>query len=236
MNNLFHHPALSNILAKATFPPDNQLAHVVNGERNKLLLSLANTGKENFTLLNAAASYHDPAQHWALELGLTIWANLRDDATGGVHRVVAYNETVTVVEPMASLFDLKALVMYLILAATIAGLSYLAYETLSARYFPKPPTTSRASKKSTSSSSTVQGSSDKVLVATDGKGQGGYPASVQPYEEEWIPEHLTRKTGGGAATRRKTTGAGVAVGAGEVTSGGEGEKGRAVKGKGKGRK
>lgn len=66
MNNLFHHPSLSNVLAKATFPPDNQLAHVVNGERNKLLLSLANTGKENYTLLNAAASYHDPARQWAL--------------------------------------------------------------------------------------------------------------------------------------------------------------------------
>jgi translocon-associated protein subunit alpha len=133
--------------------------------------------------------------------------------------------------------------MYLILAAALAGLSYMAYETLSARYFPsltgKP--TSRSTKKST----TVQGTGDKVLVATDGKGKGGYPASVQPYEEEWIPEHLTRKTGGGAgggATRRKTatvTSAGEgAVSAGEVTSGGEGEKKKVGggKGKGKGRK
>jgi hypothetical protein len=71
MNNLFHHPSLSNVLAKATFPPDNQLAHVVNGERNKLLLSLANTGKENYTLLNAAASYHDPARQWALVSSLS---------------------------------------------------------------------------------------------------------------------------------------------------------------------
>ncbi|KAJ9125132.1 hypothetical protein QFC22_000086 [Naganishia vaughanmartiniae] len=241
MNNLFHHPTLSNVLAKATFPPDNQLAHVVNGQRNKLLLSLANTGKENYTLLSAAASYHDPAQHWALELGLTVWANLRD-AAGGVHRVVAYNETVTVVEPVGSLFDVQALFMYLILAAAIAGLSYLAYETLSARYFPSlsgKPTTGR---KSTTTTSTVKGtSSGKVLVATDGKGKGGYPASVQPYEEEWIPEHLTRKSGG-AVKRKTTTTATVAgegaVSAGEMTSGGEGEKKKlgAGKGKGKGRK
>jgi hypothetical protein len=45
------------------------------------------------------------------ELGLTIWANLKD-AAGGVHRVVAYNETVTVVEPVGSLFDLKACVSF----------------------------------------------------------------------------------------------------------------------------
>lgn len=122
--------------------------------------------------------------------------------------------------------------MYLILAAAFAGLSYMAYETLSARYFPAAKPNSRSTKKGTHA--------EKVVVATDGKGQGGYPASVQPYEEEWIPEHLTRKAGG--ATRRKTTAAAAgesgAVSGGEVTSGGEGEKRKvgAGKGKGKGRK
>lgn len=66
MNNIFHQDRLANVVAQANFPPENPLAHVVNGERNRLLLSLANGGKENFTLVNAAASYHDVGKDWAL--------------------------------------------------------------------------------------------------------------------------------------------------------------------------
>jgi hypothetical protein len=77
MNNIFHHNGLANVAAQATFPPENPFAHVVNGERNKLLLSLANTGTSNFTLVNAAASYHDPAQNWALVSRLDVDRELR---------------------------------------------------------------------------------------------------------------------------------------------------------------
>jgi translocon-associated protein subunit alpha len=168
-----------------------------------------------------------------------------------MHRLVAYNSTVTVVEPASSIFDLKlyvqtralsqprrliclfhSLFMYLILAAGLAGLAYLAYEQLSARYFPKPVV------KRTKVSRSVSGtSSEKVLVATDGKGQGGYPASVQPYEEEWIPEHLIKKGDTRRRVKRGTTsdGEGITSG-GEATSGAESEKKKAGKGKGKGKK
>ncbi|KAJ9104797.1 hypothetical protein QFC19_003938 [Naganishia cerealis] len=277
MNNIFHHAGLANVVAHADFPPENPLAHVVNGERNRLLLSLANAGPDNFTLVNAAASYHDPARDWALlsnttaskynipliagsnftlpfqvysefrpqELGLTVWANLKD-ASGAMHRMVAYNSTVTVVEPQNSLFDIqlyaqsmtlgRPLFMYLILAAALGGLSYLAYQTLSARYFPKS-STSGGKRFKKSSSATVQGTGEKVVVATDGKGQGGYPASVQPYEEEWIPEHLRSK---GETRRRVKTATSEAEGGvtsgGEATSGAEGERKKGAKGKGKGKK
>jgi translocon-associated protein subunit alpha len=40
------------------------------------------------------------------DVGLTIWANLKD-AAGDMHRLIAYNSTVTVVEPAASIFDIK---------------------------------------------------------------------------------------------------------------------------------
>jgi translocon-associated protein subunit alpha len=39
---------------------------VVNGEKNNLLIHLANNGNRNYTLVSAAASFHDPAKHWAL--------------------------------------------------------------------------------------------------------------------------------------------------------------------------
>lgn len=120
--------------------------------------------------------------------------------------------------------------MYLILAAALAGIAYLAWQSLSAKYFPKP-TTKRAGR-------TVQGSGEKMVVATDGKGQGGYPASAQPYEEEWIPEHLKNKGDARRRAGKKGTtsdGEGVTSG-GEATSGGEGEKKKAGKSKNKGKK
>jgi hypothetical protein len=77
MNNIFHQDRLANVVAQANFPPENPLAHVVNGERNRLLLSLANGGKENFTLVNAAASYHDLGKDWALVSVVTAIAEAR---------------------------------------------------------------------------------------------------------------------------------------------------------------
>jgi translocon-associated protein subunit alpha len=120
--------------------------------------------------------------------------------------------------------------MYLILAAALAGIAYLAYEAFAAKYFTKPVVKRNAR--------SVQGSGEKVVVATDGKGQGGYPASAQPYEEEWIPEHLKNKGDARRRTVKKGTtsdGEGVVSG-GEITSGGEGGKKTAGKSKGKGKK
>ena len=120
--------------------------------------------------------------------------------------------------------------MYVILAAALAGIAYLAWQSLSAKHFPKP-TTKRAGRN-------VQGSGEKVIVATDGKGQGGYPASAQPYEEEWIPEHLKNKGDARRRAGKKGTtsdGEGITSG-GEATSGGEGDKKKAGKSKSKGKK
>ena len=39
---------------------------ITNGEANKLLIHLANGSKNNYTIVSAAASYHDPARNWAL--------------------------------------------------------------------------------------------------------------------------------------------------------------------------
>jgi hypothetical protein len=100
--------------------------------------------------------------------------------------------------------------MYLILAAALAGIAYLAYETFAAKYFTKPVVKRNAR--------SVQGSGEKVVVATDGKGQGGYPASAR-----------TVKKG------TTSDGEGVVSG-GEITSGGEGGKKTAGKSKGKGKK
>jgi len=39
---------------------------VVNGESNAIALHLVNAGTNNYTLLSASSSFHNPANNWAL--------------------------------------------------------------------------------------------------------------------------------------------------------------------------
>lgn len=41
-------------------------AVVVNGEQNNMLISVQNTGTNNYTLVSASASYHDHSKDWKL--------------------------------------------------------------------------------------------------------------------------------------------------------------------------
>ncbi|KAJ3510124.1 hypothetical protein NLJ89_g4859 [Agrocybe chaxingu] len=92
----------------------------------------------------------------------------------GTHKVEVYDSIVTVVDPDFSIFDLKLLSTYAIVAAILGGLSYLAYRTFVPQ--TKKP---RGKKASAPSVSAPVG----TVTAT---GVGGY-------QEEWIPEHHLRK-------------------------------------------
>jgi hypothetical protein len=39
---------------------------VVNGQQNQMILKFINSGTGNYTIVNAAASYHDVGKNWAL--------------------------------------------------------------------------------------------------------------------------------------------------------------------------
>ena len=39
---------------------------VVNGQQNQMILKFINSGTGNYTIVNAAASYHDVEKNWAL--------------------------------------------------------------------------------------------------------------------------------------------------------------------------
>ena len=39
---------------------------VVNGQQNQMILKFINSGTGNYTIVNAAASYHDVGKDWAL--------------------------------------------------------------------------------------------------------------------------------------------------------------------------
>lgn len=44
---------------------------ITNGQNNDLVIQLSNTGAENYTLVSAAASYHDPTKDWKLVKNVT---------------------------------------------------------------------------------------------------------------------------------------------------------------------
>lgn len=48
------------ILVSAAFPEDNPFGHVVNGEKNKISLSVENKSQRNVTLTSVAGSFHNP--------------------------------------------------------------------------------------------------------------------------------------------------------------------------------
>lgn len=186
-----------------------------NGASNPLTVAIHNNGKEATNLVALGASWHDTEKYWKLvknqtatkfnvpleaganltapfrvhsefkpkDLGLTIWADLKNGAQ--LTRVIAFNSTVSVVEPAASWFDPQVLFAYLVVSAALLGGAYLAFTT-----FVAPP----KSKKRRVVSTPV------VVEATPEKGK---------YEEDWIPaihKAKTRRSGantpasGGEAT------------------------------------
>jgi copper(I)-binding protein len=45
---------------------------VVNGEQNNMFITVQNSGENNYTLVSASASYHDPAKDWKLVRNATV--------------------------------------------------------------------------------------------------------------------------------------------------------------------
>ncbi|EPT01344.1 hypothetical protein FOMPIDRAFT_1023270 [Fomitopsis schrenkii] len=219
------------ILAIAQFPEDNAFGHVVNGERNKIILSVENQSDRNITIKSIAGSFHHPESNKLvkntsalaydvlliekakIQLPYAFYSEFKTgdlrlniwldhEADGNKYRVTAYDSIITVVEPETSWFDFKALITYLITSSFLGGLGYYAYFA----FIPQPK------KKRTPAVSAPIG----TVTATSAGG----------YQEEWIPEHHLKKP-----KQRKTRASGAP--SGDETSGAElsGTEGRKRKGK-----
>jgi hypothetical protein len=220
------------IVATAAFPESNPFSHVVNGEKNTLTVTVENKSSKNVTLLNIAGALVHPDTNallknlTSLKYGVTLLEGLKlqipytfhseykpgdhrlnvwveHESEDGVFKVEAFDSVVTVVDPPLSIFDLKLLSTYAIVAGLLGGLLYLAYIT----FVPQPKKTRAKKAPSTDAVSSPVG----TVTAT---GAGGY-------QEEWIPEHHLRKGKGkkqGAASGDDLSGA--------ETSGAEGGKRR----------
>ncbi|KAF7301166.1 hypothetical protein MIND_00681100 [Mycena indigotica] len=190
------------VLVTASFPETNAFGHIVNGEKNTINLAVENKSGKNVTLLSVGGAFLNAQTETLVknltamtfkvplidsvrlqvpyvfysefkpgDIRLTIWL---DHTLGNeTIRVDAFDSIVTVVEPDVSLFDFKMITTYLMTAALLGGLGYVAYLS----FGPKP--TRKSKKRSVPEVSAPVG----TVTAT---GAGGY-------QEEWIPEHHKRK-------------------------------------------
>ncbi|KAJ7179633.1 hypothetical protein C8R46DRAFT_1074335 [Mycena filopes] len=236
------------VIVTASFPPSNPFSHIVNGEKNTITLTVENKSGKNITLLSVGGALYNvntdalvknlTAVTFAVplidsvklqvpftffsecpgDIRLNVW--LDHTLEGAPVRVGAYDAVVTIVEPEISVFDFKMISTYLVTAALLAGLVYLAYGAFG------PKRSSRPKRK-------LAPSAVSAPVGTvTASGASGY-------EEEWIPEHHK------VSQRKRTKSATSATAAGTLTSGDEfselsaGELSspeKEKKGKGKGRK
>ncbi|KAG6844950.1 hypothetical protein H0H87_002064 [Tephrocybe sp. NHM501043] len=138
-------PAIS---VTANFPEANPFGHVVNGEKNSLLLSVENKSGRNVTLVNVAGSVSHPEtsrlvknltttkfgiplqEGIKLEVPYVFYSELKPgdirlnvwlehSVDGQTYRVSAYDSIVTIVEPELSILDFK---LYVLRSQTLLNL------------------------------------------------------------------------------------------------------------------
>ncbi|KAL1739050.1 hypothetical protein HDZ31DRAFT_50015, partial [Schizophyllum fasciatum] len=218
------------VAVNAVWPEENPFGHIVNGEKNLLVINVENKSDKNVTLLGISGSVNKPETGALVKnlttfpygvslvesVGLRLPYEFYSECTGDIrlnvwldyvaddtkYRVTAFEDIVQVVEPELSIFDFKLLITYLIVGGILGSAGYYAYLS----YVPQPK---RARTKKSSVSTPVS------VTAT---GAGGY-------QEEWVPEHHLKKTKAGK--KGKATSGDELSGA--ETSGGEGKKRKARK-------
>jgi len=108
------------------------------------------------------------SEHKPREVTLKLWVNYDDGSSSVLHRTMAYDSVVTIVEPPASIFDLPLLFSYLVLLGAIGGAGYFIYHN----YVPK------SLKKKTRKPVTKAEISSPIDVT-----------AKKTYDEQWIPSH-----------------------------------------------
>ncbi|KAG1825127.1 hypothetical protein EV424DRAFT_705491 [Suillus variegatus] len=191
------------IVIETTFPESNPFGHVVNGERNQILLLVENKSDKNVTLQSVAGSFHHSEtgtlikntsslaygipllEGSKLQIPYSFYSEfkpgdlrlniwLEHTVDDDKYRVTAYDSVVTIVEPEPSWLDLKLLSTYLIVLAALAGVTYTAYNAYVPSQKPKRKRPTQVS---------------APIGPVTASGSSGY-------QEEWIPEHHLKKTKG----------------------------------------
>ncbi|MCJ1412490.1 hypothetical protein MMC19_006584 [Ptychographa xylographoides] len=112
---------------------------------------------------------------------------------GTTFTLSAFNETVSVVEPDASLFDLQLIFLYLFLLAIFLGTLYFVYNTWITTLFPQKARGGKGgerAKRSSGGSKKVDPADQTAVLGADGP---AVTSGAKAYDESWIPAaHLQR--------------------------------------------
>ncbi|KAL2426243.1 hypothetical protein ABEF95_002461 [Exophiala dermatitidis] len=101
------------------------------------------------------------------------------NAQSTFYTLQAYNGTVSVVEPDASIFDPQILFLYFFLLASAAGVAYWFYTIWVAPYFPQKKRPVKKTPVKKVDVGAVHSDTEGPVVSTGSKA----------YNEEWIPSH-----------------------------------------------
>ncbi|RMJ27524.1 hypothetical protein PHISP_01581 [Aspergillus sp. HF37] len=103
-------------------------------------------------------------------------------AEDNMYNIVAYNSTVSVVEPETSILDPQVIFLYFFLLACFGGVVYFFYTVWIAPYFPQKRRAGKGAEVKKS------GASEKVDSPADGASNVA-ASSATTYNAEWIPAH-----------------------------------------------
>ncbi|CAF9914351.1 MAG: hypothetical protein GOMPHAMPRED_008138 [Gomphillus americanus] len=180
------HPINVAFIGGALWGPDAK----TKGETSVIVRNLTSTryhvpvpaGEEAILNYNFATELHPQ------ELRLTIQSILTSDA-GMIYTLNAFNETVHIVEPDASLFDPQLIFLYLMLLSLFSGSCYFIYNTWISTFFPQKRRGGKGgerAKKSSGGSKKVDPADQVAVVGADGP---AVTSGARAYDESWIPQH-----------------------------------------------
>ncbi|CAG8594595.1 5093_t:CDS:2, partial [Acaulospora colombiana] len=118
------------------------------------------------------------------ELGLVLFVFFTDEENNQF-RGVGFNDTVTVVEPEQSLFDLQLLFLYVILSGIIFGIGYMIFQAFFGGTRPR------------------KGRKRPPVSKPEDQATGASSSSDLKYDESWIPEHNLRSPAARNSSRIK---------------------------------
>lgn len=126
------------------------------------------------------------------DLKLNLAAVITDNE-GAAYTLQALNETVSIVEPDASIFDPQIIFLYFFLLAAFCGTCYFIYSTWITTFFPQKKRGGKGgerAKRSSGRSTKVDPADQVSVIGADGP---AVTSGAKAYDESWIPAgHINR--------------------------------------------
>ncbi|KAI6247367.1 hypothetical protein HI914_04437 [Erysiphe necator] len=116
---------------------------------------------------------------------------------GSSYHIQAFNQTVTIVDPPASIFDPQIIFLYLFLTAMTGGSLFWAYSTWIKPLLPQAKRGARSGeyikRSNKSDKASIPSKSQNNISEPNGTDDSGTLLENKMYDESWIPDHHIKK-------------------------------------------